>query len=45
MSFEDIPEDKEESYPCPECESGSTDQCDFISGSVFDHGILLHYAY
>lgn len=23
MSFEEIPEDKEESYPCPECENGS----------------------
>lgn len=23
MSFESIPEDKEESYPCPECEEGN----------------------
>ena len=23
MSFEDIPEDKIESYPCPECEHGN----------------------
>lgn len=23
MSFEDIPEDKEESYPCPNCENGN----------------------
>lgn len=23
MSFEDIPEDKEESYPCPRCEHGN----------------------
>ncbi len=23
MSFEDIPEDLKESYPCPDCEQGS----------------------
>ncbi len=23
MSFEDIPEDKKESYPCPNCEGGN----------------------
>ena len=23
MSFEDIPEDREESYPCPQCKNGN----------------------
>lgn len=23
MNFDDIPEDKEESYPCPKCEVGN----------------------
>jgi ribosomal protein L37AE/L43A len=40
MSFDDIPEDYQESFPCPECESGDVtlndsfgmwecDECDF----------------
>jgi ribosomal protein L37AE/L43A len=28
MGFEAIPEDKQESYPCPECEAGAVTQCD-----------------
>lgn len=27
------------------CWEDITDQYDFMAGSVFDHGILLHYAY
>ena len=31
MSFDGIPEDKKESYQCPECDNGSVTQCD-VSG-------------
>ena len=41
MSFDEIPENKKESYPCPECQDGNVtsdsmgewecDRCDFSS--------------
>ena len=31
MSFEDIPEDKEESYPCPNCERGKVTLSEYNS--------------
>ena len=46
MSFEDIPEDVEESYPCPNCENGNItknkdgewecDTCDFLYNGESD---------
>jgi len=40
MSFDAIPEDKEQSFPCPDCDAGSIklngqrwecDSCDFLA--------------
>ena len=33
MSFEDIPEDKQESYPCPECQTGKIEEIK-VSGGI-----------
>lgn len=37
MAHDDIPEDKQESYQCPECKKGNVIQCDVTGDWTCDN--------